>query len=97
MNPVYASLFIICILLLAVSLYFNLKYREVKGTVVIDRSDPTEPPFLFLELVGPVESFSKHRYVRFRVENRNYLDTKTVAYEQPAKPKANKVKFGRWY
>ena len=45
------------------------------GTLRIDQSDPTEPPYLFLELDKPVESIIKEKYVLFRVSKKNFIDS----------------------
>lgn len=46
------------------------------GDLVIDRSDPTEPPYLFLELYKNVGDFTNDKYVTLQVCNRNYLSQK---------------------
>lgn len=46
------------------------------GDLVIDRSDPTEPPYLFLELYKNVGDFSTEKYVTLQVCNRNYISQK---------------------
>ena len=43
------------------------------GTLRIDQSDPTEPPYLFLDLDKPVESILKEKYVLFRVSKKNFI------------------------
>ena len=43
------------------------------GTLRIDQSDPTEPPYLFLDLDKPVESIFKEKYVLFRVSKKNFI------------------------
>ena len=43
------------------------------GTLRIDQSDPTEPPYLFLDLDKPVESITKEKYVLFRVSKKNFI------------------------
>lgn len=43
------------------------------GTLRIDQSDPTEPPYLFLDLDKPVESIVKEKYVLFRVSKKNFI------------------------
>lgn len=43
------------------------------GTLRIDQSDPTEPPYLFLDLDKPVESIIKEKYVLFRVNKKNFI------------------------
>lgn len=54
---------------------FFLIYLAAKsiGTLRIDQSDPTEPPYLFLDLDKPVESIIKEKYVLFRVSKKNFI------------------------
>lgn len=49
-----------------------LALRSV-GTLRVDQSDPTEPPYLFLELDKPVENIVKEKYVLFRVNKKNFI------------------------
>ena len=43
------------------------------GTLRVDQSDPTEPPYLFLELDKPVENIIKEKYVLFKVIKKNFI------------------------
>ena len=46
------------------------------GTLVIDRSDPGEPPYSFLEInkgVGGVDGIARHKVVQLVVKNENYI------------------------
>ena len=43
------------------------------GTLRVDQSDPTEQPYLFLELNKPVESVINKKYVVFRVNKKNFI------------------------
>ena len=43
------------------------------GTLRVDQSDPTEQPYLFLELDKPVESVINEKYVLFRVSKKNFI------------------------
>ena len=43
------------------------------GTLRVDQSDPTEQPYLFLELDKPVESVINKKYVVFRVNKENFI------------------------
>ena len=45
------------------------------GILRVDQSDPTEPPYLFLELDKPVENVVKEKYVLFRVSKKNFIDS----------------------
>jgi hypothetical protein len=48
------------------------------GVIRVDNSDPTEPPYLFLELdpQAQVEDIGKHEYVVFQVLVKNYISQK---------------------
>ena len=43
------------------------------GTLRIDHSDPTEAPYLFLELDKPVDAIANKKRVMFRVNKKNYI------------------------
>ena len=43
------------------------------GTLRVDQSDPTEQPYLFLELDKPVENIAKEKYVLFKVIKKNFI------------------------
>jgi hypothetical protein len=43
------------------------------GTLVIDRSDPDEPPYIFSELVRPIHEFKDQKFVVMNLENKNYV------------------------
>lgn len=51
-------------------------YKRPIGDLVIDRSDPTEPPYLFLELYKNVGDFSGKKHVKCKVVNKNYISQK---------------------
>lgn len=46
------------------------------GTLRIDRSDPTEAPYMFLELDKGVGDISRKKNVILRVKNENYISHK---------------------
>jgi hypothetical protein len=46
------------------------------GTLRIDRSDPSEPPYIFLELAKGVGDISTKKNVILRVRNENYISQK---------------------
>ena len=52
-----------------------LVYLIVRSVVTlrVDQSDPTEPPYLFLELDKPVENIVKEKYVLFKVITKNFI------------------------
>ena len=55
-----------------VSFLVYLIVRSV-GTLRVDQSDPTEQPYLFLELDKQVESVINKKYVVFRVNKKNFI------------------------
>ena len=55
-----------------VSFLIYLIVRSV-GTLRVDQSDPTEQPYLFLELDKPVETVINKKYVIFRVSQKNFI------------------------
>lgn len=67
---------------LAVGLIFGYlvgkHYKKVPvGTLRVDRSDPTEAPYLFLEIEhGGVERIEREKEVLFRVDLNSYLPRK---------------------
>lgn len=46
------------------------------GTLRVDRSDPTEAPYLFLELSKEVGDISGRKYVLLDVKNENFISQK---------------------
>jgi hypothetical protein len=46
------------------------------GTLRIDRSDPTEAPYMFLEISKDVGDISGRKYVLLDVKNENYISQK---------------------
>ena len=55
----------------------NRMYRVNRvGTLRIDRSDPTEPPYIFLELEKGVGDISSKKNVILKVSNENYISHK---------------------
>lgn len=51
-----------------------LRSKTFAGTLREDHSDPTEAPYLFLELEhGGMEKIHKYRTVLFKVKIENYL------------------------
>ena len=53
------------------------KRKKPVGTLRVDRSDPTEAPYLFLELeYGGMEKIHKSKTVLFKVDLGSYLPRK---------------------
>lgn len=51
----------------------NMLFRpKVGGVVNVDRSDP-DGPYLFLELNESISELSTQEYVKFKVQNKNYI------------------------
>lgn len=50
--------------------------NNVIGNLRIDRSDPTEEPYLFLELFNGVHTFSDRKTVHLKVRAENYVSHK---------------------
>lgn len=48
----------------------------IVGTLRVDRSDPTDNPYLFLELSREMSDVSSKKYVILKVNNRNYISHK---------------------
>ena len=65
-------LFLLGFMVGIVSFLVYLIVRSV-GTLRVDQSDPTEQPYLFLELDKPVESVINKKYVVFRVNKKNFI------------------------
>ena len=52
-----------------------LKKRSV-GTLRVDRSDPDDGPYMFLELSKGVGDISNKKYVVLKVDTKNYISQK---------------------
>lgn len=52
--------------------YLYVRSRFI-GRLRIDRSEPEEPPLLFLELHASVEKVSNVKYVILEVKNKNFI------------------------
>ena len=65
-------LFLLGFMVGIVSFLVYLIVRSV-GTLRVAQSDPTEQPYLFLELDKPVETVTNKKYVLFRVIKKNFI------------------------
>lgn len=66
---------ILCLLIGGISgamIMRGLSRYFVKGTLKIDKSDPYEGPYLFLELNHEVSSIGKGKYILLKIEESNY-------------------------
>ena len=59
--------FVACLTMLLVFRLF------IVGTLRIDRSDPTEAPYMFLELSKHVSAVTSKSHVILKVKNENYI------------------------
>ena len=51
----------------------NKKKTKYAGNLRIDRSEPNEPPKMFLELQTDLNDISKAKVIKLKVVNENYL------------------------
>lgn len=51
-------------------------HRAAIGIIRVDKSDPTDGPYLFLELDKPVRDLICKRYVILRVSVKNFISHK---------------------
>lgn len=68
---------LIFMLLIGVVIGFGLRSlikQKVAGTLRVDRSDPEDNPYLFLELTKDgMDRIRKHRYITLEVKIKNYI------------------------
>lgn len=60
-------------LILGITLHSIYVRRQKAGKLRIDRSDPSENPYLFLEATISVGEISRKKYVVFQVSNENFI------------------------
>lgn len=66
--------------------YANTK-RQIVGTLREDRSDPDEPPYLFLELEADgMTRIQSHRLVTLRVLRENYISAPNTSASMESTP-----------
>lgn len=53
-----------------------LNKKKPIGTLVIDKSDPYDGPYTFLEGTVPIDKLEQHKYIWLKVEKRNYISQK---------------------
>ena len=54
--------------------FFDIMFHKKSvGTLRVDRSDPTEEPYLFLELTTSVKNVISKDFVTFKVNAKNYI------------------------
>lgn len=65
----------IAIAILAIYILISLFKLKI-GTLKVDRSDPNEPPYLFLELSESVNRIVDKKIVVLKVDTKNYISQK---------------------
>lgn len=56
-----------------VAIGLAIGYEHPVGDLRVDRSDPTSPPYLFLELDTDVYSVMRRKHVLFRVKLKDFI------------------------
>lgn len=56
-----------------ITAYFIVKYMPKSGTLRIDRSDPNDEPYMFLEGVKSPYEIAYKRFVIFDVKREDYI------------------------
>lgn len=52
------------------------KWADPVGTLRIDKSDPDDKPYLFLELTDNIDKVYRNKYVTFKVNTQSYIPHK---------------------
>lgn len=52
------------------------KWADPVGTLRVDKSDPDDNPYLFLELTKDIDFVYRNKYVTFEVNTQNYIPRK---------------------
>ena len=68
-------MFVIGLLIGIIATTLFIRLRSV-GTLRIDRSDPEDGPYLFLELTSRPEEVAKKAYITLRVDLESYISHK---------------------
>lgn len=72
MTGIAIALLFICGVIIGIVKGFALDRKSCIGTIRIDRSDPYDPPYIFLELTEDLNSVESKRYAFVRISNKNY-------------------------
>ena len=70
-----AIIFLIGILVGVAIMIFGFK-KLIVGSLRIDRSDPDDQPYLFLEMKKELKRVSKKKYIVLKVNIQNYISQK---------------------
>lgn len=73
---IVAGVLIGCIVGMFVQRTIHKKTTKPIGTIRVDHSDPTDPPYLFLELSKPMDELYESKYVTLEVQIKNYISQK---------------------
>lgn len=68
-------IYLVCVLIGYITARLTAPVKTI-GTLVIDRSDKEDGPYLFLELDKEVQVIESDEYVTMKVEARDYLSQK---------------------
>lgn len=66
----------ICGYLLGADIRKSKYHDKLLGTIRVDRSDPDDGPYLFLELKTTPDVIAEEDYVIFKVNNESYISQK---------------------
>lgn len=66
----------ICGYLLGIDVRKSKYEKKSLGVIRVDRSDPDDGPYLFLELCTTPAEITENEYVIFKVNNENYISQK---------------------
>lgn len=59
--------------LIGIGIGYIMTRPKISGCIVIDRSEPDEPPKLFLESYIKIYKLSQKKHVTYEVKNKNYI------------------------
>ena len=76
MEFIYAAVGILVGMFLGICIGEFGSHSKTSGTLRVDRSDPTEEPYLFLELQEPVSSIISKSRVTLKVNVKNFISQK---------------------
>lgn len=65
--------FIVGMLITAAIIFACIFLKQNWGSLRIDRSDPDEPPYIFLELYAEPSKIMQKKYVILKVKTENFI------------------------
>ncbi len=63
-------------IIISAIMFRMMLYKRDVGYLNIDRSDPSDNPYLFLELTKNLQVIQKNRHIVLTVKQQNYLGTR---------------------